>query len=112
MTLNTAARIYNSSMLLSGQKDEKMLEKAEYYSREAVKESPMNPQSYWILAQTLVLGGKINEADAVLEQAIAIDPYNKQSHRVSIQLATGIKDQKMVALRILRAKQYIPDFSL
>ncbi|KKU75872.1 MAG: hypothetical protein UY01_C0002G0015 [Candidatus Nomurabacteria bacterium GW2011_GWB1_47_6] len=112
MTWNTAARIYNSSLLLSGKKDEKMLEKAEYYGRESIKESLRNPQAYWILAQTLVLEGKINEADEMLEKAIAIDPKNAQSHRVSIQLAAGIKDQKMVALRTLRAKQYIPDFSL
>ena len=112
MTLNTAARIYNSSILLSGKKDEKQLVQAEYYGREAIKESPTNPQGYWILAQTLILQNKISEADAMLEYAINIDPYNKQSHRLSIQTANGVGDKKMATLRTERARTYIPDFVL
>ena len=111
MTLNMTARIYNSALLLSGQKNETQLARAEYYAREAIKESPTNPQGYWILAQTLILQTRVGEADAMLEKAISIDPYNKQSHRISIQIANSVGDKKAVALRTERAKEYIPNFS-
>lgn len=110
MTLNMAARIYNSSIFLSGKKDEKMLTQAEYYARESIKESPMNPQGYWVLAQTLILQNKILEADEMLEKAITIDPYNRRSHLLSIQLSNSLGDKKTASVRLERAKQYIPDF--
>jgi hypothetical protein len=111
MTLNAASNVYNSSILLLGQIDEKQLEKAEYYSRESIKQSPRNPQGYWVLSQTLILQKKINEADEMLEKAIVLDPYNKQSHFKSIQLASIVGDKNQVTLRTERARKYIPDFS-
>lgn len=69
---------YNDFFQLT--QDEKKLELADFYLKEALEISPQNQQAYWSLAQTRLFQGKEGEAVDLMLKSVALDPQFSNSH--------------------------------
>ena len=86
-------KVYNTYFLF----DESKYSDAQRVLERAIELSPQNQQGYWQLAQTKLYRRKVDEALALAETAVALEPKAEKSHLVLIQIAklTGDRDLLM-----------------
>lgn len=83
-------KIYNTYFYFDNSK----VVEAEKYLKEAIELSPNNQQGYWNLAQTKLFQKEVDQAIALAEKAVALEPNALRSHLVLIQVVryTGDMD--------------------
>ncbi len=91
-------QLYNILVLLDSSK----LSLAEQYGQMALKMSPANQQSYWVLTQTKLFQKDFKTANTLAQKAIDLEPELLRSYQVAIQVAvvsgntdTAVKITKM-----------------
>lgn len=76
----------------------------------AINLSPHNPEVYWGMAQLYAWSGNIKGIEESYKKAIAIDPQVSASHKLLIQFAQAIRDEKLYNEAIIQAEKDIPGF--
>ena len=91
------AQMYNTYVLLDSSK----IGMAEQYAQEAMKQSPRNQQSYWVLAQTKLYTQNFEEAIKLTQEALNLEPGVLRSYQVAAQVET-IAGNKEKAVEIAK----------
>jgi len=100
------AQLYNTYVLLDSSK----IGLAEKYGEEAMKQSPTNQQSYWVLAQTKLYTQDFEGANKLAQQAIDLESGVLKSYQVAAQVAT-VSGNKEKAVEIAKkAVEINPDW--
>jgi O-antigen ligase len=103
--------LYSTYIYLNDQPSDPILMKHLFEVLNQAKElSPTNPEVYWGMAQLYAWQGDFKAIEQVYKEAIAIDPKVSASHKLLIQFAGAIKDQKLYNEAIIQAEKDIPGF--
>lgn len=100
------AQIYNTYALLDSSK----IATAELYGNEAMKQSPNNQQSYWVLAQTKLYTQNFDEAIRLAEEALALDTNVLRSYQVASQVEMISGNQEKAVEIAKKAVEVNPDW--
>ena len=71
--------------------------------------SPLNPETYWIMAQTYIWEGDYNGVVDTYKKAVAVDPSIPDSHQLLLNFARGTGNQKLYNDSLLEAQKDVPD---
>jgi O-antigen ligase len=107
----TKAHLYSTLIYLNNTaSDPKLFNHILDILNDAKKLSPINPNVDWSRAQIYVWNGDFKSAENSYKEAIAIDPTFASSHKLLIQFAQIIGDQKLYNESIIQAEKDIPGF--
>lgn len=84
----TLAKVYN----LYGRIDSSKIERAQQIGEKAIEVSPGNQQGYWILAQTRLYQGRLEEAVALTEKAFDLETRSIRSALILVDIAAIARD--------------------
>ena len=76
----------------------------------AMKLGPNNQQVYWALAQTKLIQGKPDEAVALGDLAIKLEPRFKNSHLIAMRIAQMINNKELFEQKKSEAIKINPDW--
>ena len=103
--------LYNTLYFLSDTSYDKTLADHMFsFLDHAKKISPTNPSIYWAEAQIYIWKRDFKGVEDAYKKAIAIDPSIPESHRMLINVAKIINDQKMYTEALTQAEKDIPGF--
>ncbi len=106
----TRVYLYNTLLYFSPNPDSLLMNRIVSIIGESQKLSPTNPNSYWSLAQVKVWQGDFVGAEKAYKDAILLDPYLPASHRLLVQFAKIIGNERLYQDSLAEAKKYIPEF--
>lgn len=84
----TLAKTYN----LYGRIDSLKIERAQEIGEKAIEISPTNQQGYWVLAQTRLYQGRLEEAIILTEKALNLEPRSVRSALILVDIAAIVRD--------------------
>lgn len=102
------ARHFNNFFRITGREEKLAL--AEGVLREAIELSSGNQQLYWELAQTKLYQQEFEEALALAEKAIDMEPRLLDSHLIAIQIAKIMGNDELVRQKINEAISINPEW--
>ncbi|HAE36464.1 MAG: hypothetical protein UR85_C0005G0028 [Candidatus Nomurabacteria bacterium GW2011_GWF2_35_66] len=103
--------LYSTSIFLGDKRNDPILIQHLFEVLNQAKElSPNNPEVYWGMAQLYAWSGDFKNIEQVYKQAIDLDPSVSASHKLLIQFAQAIRDQKLYNEAIIQAEKDIPGF--
>ncbi len=109
----TIAHLYGTLLYLNEMSaNPEMFDHVLMVLNKAKKLSPTNPNVHWSMAQIYVWKGDLKSAENAYKEGIAIDPTFASSHRLLVQFAEIIGDQKLYTEALAQAQKDIPDFKL
>jgi O-antigen ligase len=88
---------------------EKLL-RAEEVLRQAIELSPINPQTYWLLAQVKLYQGDFETALYLTKKAVEIEPRIERSHFILVQVAMIIGEMELAREKAKEAIKINPDW--
>ncbi|MDO8524157.1 MAG: O-antigen ligase family protein [bacterium] len=100
------AQLYNTYVLLDSTK----IDLAQQYGEEAMKQSPNNQQSYWVLAQTKLYVQDFAGANALAQKALDLEPTVLRSYQVASQVAAVSGDKEKAVEIARKAIEINPDW--
>jgi len=83
--------------------DPEKINLAEAYSRRAIELSPTNQQGYWELAQTRLYQGNLEEAFALAQEAVNLEPRVPISHLYLVQVVNFMDEPELLEETIQNA---------
>jgi tetratricopeptide (TPR) repeat protein len=107
----TRVYLYNTLLYFSPNPDPLLMNQIVAIIGESQKLSPTNPNSYWSLAQVRVWQGDFTGAEKAYKDAVALDPYLPASHRLLVQFAKIIGNERLYQESLADAKKYLPEFT-
>ncbi len=107
----TRVYLYNTLLYFSPNPDPLLMNQIISIIGESQKLSPTNPNSYWSLAQVRVWQGDFTGAEKAYKDAVALDPYLPASHRLLVQFAKIIGNERLYQESLADAKKYLPEFT-
>jgi O-antigen ligase len=102
-------QLYNIYAILIN--DSSKLNNADNDLNNSLKVSPTNQQGYWALAQTKLYEGKSQDAFALAEQALALEPKSKQSNLIVIQIAMIMGNKALAQQKAAEALKIDPSWA-
>jgi len=101
----TLGKLYTFYAFLSDPPDSVKILEAERVLQKAIEVSPTNQQGYWSLAQVRLYQGRFDEALALTEKAVELEPDLINSYLVVIQVAKTMGDHELAEGKIEQAAE-------